>query len=728
MKTARLHIRHLLPLLLMLFSIGFTQDAQAQRFKHKLADDLYNTFDYRKAAEVYEDILKKNPDDTLALRRAGTARLRIDDFEKASGHYAALMQIEGAANDADLLNYAYVLKSQKRYDAAVVVYENYLINNPDSYLKGYTDVDWAQRIVRDSARFEVLKTDINSPQSDFAPTFTEYGVIFSSARKQGKGKRNIYSWTDQSYLNLYKATIDADSNLISPKVLKSNANSRFHEGSATFDPQQKLVYFTRNNYLKGKKQDNDGRLNLGIFYGPYEDEEVGKLKPFPFNDPEFSVGHPVISPDGKAMYFVSDMPGGQGGTDIYVSYRNLDFWGEPQNLGPKVNTPGNEMFPFLDPQGTFYFASDWHPGLGGLDLFYTALNDDEVPVRNFGYPINSSYDDFGLITYENGLRGYFSSNRPGGEGDDDIYGFIVHPADKIEVSGRIFDVATGSPIPNATILLKDKYNDEVLEVVANTDAEGRYRFDVGFDETYTIIGVKNGYFQKEVKINSSDKSGYLDRVDLPMTAYEYAAEGRVLYADTGKPVDGATVLLKNLDGEVLQELIADDSGNYHFGLKPEQQYIVEAFKEGLPPQEISIDTRGKPATVIYSDLRLFPLEAGTIVRLDNIYYDYDKWNIREDARRDLDRVVKMLETNPTMRIEMSSHTDARGTDSYNLRLSERRAQAAVEYLISKGVDRKRLEAKGYGETKLLNECANDVECPEKKHQENRRTEFKILNI
>lgn len=721
-------------ILLLIVGVLGSQPVQAQKQrqkqKHKLAERHYSTFNFKKAAEIYEDILKRYPDDTLALRRAGDSRVRIDHYDRAEPLFAALAG-RPEANTTDLRNYAFVLKVNRKYDQAVMVYERYLGIEPDPYLVGYTDNDWATRIMRDSARFEIRNAgEVNSPQSDFAPSFSDEGLMFSSARRQGKGKRKTYSWTDQSYLNLFKATIKPDSTLANAKVIKNKTNSRYHESAVTFDRKQKVMYFTRNNYFKGKRNDDEeGQLNLGIYYAKYEgDKIIGSVKPFPFNEPAYSIGHPVISPDGKAMYFVSDMPGGYGGTDIYVSYRNLDFWSDPVNLGPKVNTPGNEMFPFLDEQGTFYFASDWHPGLGGLDLFYTVLDDDNYPIRNFGYPVNSSYDDFALITYPDGTRGYFSSNRPGGQGDDDIYEFVVRKADKIQVSGKVFDAISQSPIPNATILLKDSVNNEVLQVVANTDNEGRYRFDIDYNENYVIIGVKNGYFQREIKLQSSDKSGFLDRADLAMTAYEYAAEGKVLYADGGNPAEGATVLLKSLDDTVVQEMVVDETGAYHFGLSPESEYEIEAFKSGYPPQSILLDTKGKPATIIHSDLRLFALEKGTIVRLDNIYYDYDQHHIRQDAARELDRLVKIMNDNPSMRIELSSHTDSRGSDPYNMRLSQRRAQAAVDYLITKGVPSSRLIAKGYGETKLLNNCGNDVECTDKQHQLNRRTEFKILDL
>lgn len=709
--------------------LGLSSDASAQRSKHRLGNEKFQQLDYRKAAEIYEDILKKSPDDPVALQRAAESRMRIDDFEISEAHYLALSKHE-ACRPEDLIAFADVLKINKKYDEAVMVYERYLSYAPDPYLLGYIDNDWAMRILRDSARFDVRNMPINSPQSDFAPSFSEDGILFSSSRRQGKGKRKTYTWTDQSYLNLFKAEIAPDSSLVSAKVLKGKANSRFHEGTVTYDKSQKIMYFTSNNHFKGKRNSSDeGYLNLGIYYATYEGEKMeGKLKAFPFNDPAYSVGHPAISPDGKAMYFVSDMPGGSGGTDIYVSYRNLDFWGEPINLGPRINTPGNEMFPFQDGQETFYFASDYHPGLGGLDMFYTRLDDEESKIRNFGYPINSSFDDFGLITYSDGLKGYFSSNRPGGAGDDDIYLFVVNKPEKIQVSGRAFDVATGSPIPNATILLKDSQNETVLEVVANTDADGNYRFDVDYDQSYILIGVKNAYFQNEIRIHSSDKSGYLDQADIGLTAYDYAAEGTVVLADSGEKAVGATVLLKTIDGEVLQELLVDEDGKYHFGLDPEMQYVVEAFKAGYPPQSIELDTRGKAATIINSDLSLFAYEAGAVVRLDNIYYDYDKFNIRADAARELDRLVEILTGNPTMRIELSSHTDARGSDPYNLRLSQKRADAAVAYLISQGIEASRLVARGYGETKLLNDCGNGVTCTEAEHQRNRRTEFTILNL
>ncbi|MEO0404033.1 MAG: OmpA family protein, partial [Bacteroidota bacterium] len=710
-------------------AMGFSFVAQAQKGKKKLAEEYYQGFQFEKAAEIFEDVLKQDDNDIFALKRAAECRKNIGDYAKAEEHLANLAN-QSVVRAEDLLIYADILKIQKKYDEALEIYERYMKMKPnDQYVAKYLSTgNWAYEIVRDSGRFEITNSKVNSQYSDFAPCFVEGKVIFSSARKQGKGSKKKYNWTDQSYLNLYTADILKDSSLHNVNIADSEANSRFHEGTVAYDYTNKEIYFTRNNYHKGEKnQGDDGQLNLAIFYGDYENGELGKLKEFPFNNEEYSVGHPTITSDGNTMYFTSDMPGGQGGTDIYKVTRSGDSWTKPENLGPQINTPNDEMFPFVDDAGTLYFASNGHPGLGGLDLFYldgTSNNE----VTNFGYPVNSSFDDFGMITFADGRVGYFSSNRPGGLGDDDIYEFVVRKAAVIRVAGLVVDAETQEPIANSTILLKDENNEKVLQVVANADGEGSYFFDVEYDKTYTIIGVKNGYFQKEIKLTTNDRSGFIDASNIELTKYAYASEGKVLIAETNEPAEGALVSLYDLEGNVVAQTLTLVNGEYFFGLQPESQYTLVAEKEPFPKQEIALDTRGRPATIVYSDFRLFMIEKGAVVRLDNIYYDYNKATLRPEAERELDRLVKIMMDNPTMTIELGSHTDARGSSSYNLSLSKRRAKSAVDYLISRGISRSRLVPKGYGETRLLNRCTDNAECSDEEHARNRRTEFTILNI
>jgi len=448
-KTA---VRILISLVLFC-ALGFS--AHAQKGKHRLADEYYQTFNFKKSAEIYEDILDKNPEDILALRRAGTSRMRIDQFVQSEEHFRALTLLKDS-DAQDLLNLAYVLKVNKKYDEAVVAYESYLLKNPDPYLKKYTEDDWATRIIRDSALFEVRTTDINSPQSDFSPSFSEDGITFSSSRKQGRGSGNIYTWNDQSYLNLYTAKISEDSSLVGAKVIKDKSNSRYHDGTVAYDPKEKVMYFTRNNYLKGKKKaGEDGQLNLGIFYASYEESKTWEIKAF---FPSTILTIPLATLPSQTMgnqcTSLATCPAGSAELTSGFRPKTKTSGVNLKNLGSKINTPGNEMFPYLDKGEEFIFASDWHAGLGGLDLFYTTLDSSMIDVANFGYPINSSYDDFGLILFDDLKHGYLSSNRPGGQGDDDIYAFRIFIPAKIQISGQVVDAASRVPIKNATILLK----------------------------------------------------------------------------------------------------------------------------------------------------------------------------------------------------------------------------------------------------------------------------------
>lgn len=701
-------------------------DAFAQKGKHKLANRYISEFNFNDAASIYADILDKNPEDVVALRQGAKCNENIGDTRRAEAYLAALSKLDDKEYE-DLYNYAAILKKNKKYEEALNVYRACNEINPNdnrvsAYLK---QKDWSNKILRDSSRYSIAAAKINSAESDFAPAFVDNMIIFSSARGEGKGKRNIYAWNDQSYLNLHFAAIDPDSALQDAKVIRNKANSRFHEGTASFDPNTRELYITRNNFNRGKKKKSKvGKLNLGIYYGKYENAEIGKLQDFEYNNPEYSVGHPSVSPSGKELYFISDMPGGKGGTDIYVSLKEDGGWGKPENL-VAVNTPGNEMFPFAMKDSLLYFASDGYPGLGGLDLFYVNLGDPGVVVRNMGYPASTAYDDFGICVFESGKIGYFSSNRPGGIGDDDVYEFRISPPTEIFVNGQILDKETMEPIPLATIYV---VTSEGLEPVATSNAEGYYDFEYEFKEELTVRAEKEDYFPEELTVASNPASSYLDEIDFQLEKFEYTVQGTVLYADNDQPAEGAKMSLYDEEGKLINSAETGPDGTYFFGLRGNSQDVLECTKFGYPDQEVALDTRDRVAREIYADFRLFKLEEGTVVRMDNIYYDYNSAEIRSDAARELDKLKGILDDNPTMKIEMGSHTDSRGGDGFNLNLSKRRAKSAIDYLVSKGIAKNRLTYKGYGETKLLNKCADGVECSEEDHQLNRRTEFTILDI
>jgi outer membrane protein OmpA-like peptidoglycan-associated protein/tetratricopeptide (TPR) repeat protein len=711
-------------LVLLVSAVGL--GAVAQKGKHRLADRYISEFNFKDAAAIYEDILEKNAEDVVALRKGAMCLENIGRNQKAENYLAALSKLDDK-DYTDLFSYAAILKKNKKYEEALNVYRACAELKPDDkQVQAYLEEkNWTNKILRDSSRYMISAAKINSAASDFAPGFVDNMVIFSSARGEGKGKRNIYAWNDQSYLNLYYSTINIDSNLVEAKVIENKANSRFHEGTAAFDAVSREVYITRNNFNKGKKKKSKkGALNLGIYYGKYENAEIGKLQDFEYNDPEFSVGHPTVSPTGNELYFVSDMPGGKGGTDIYRSIKEDAGWGKPENL-LLINTPGDEKFPFCAPDSMLYFSSDGYPGLGGLDLFFVDLGDPGVLVRNMGYPVNTAYDDFGLCIFENGRIGYFSSNRPGGMGDDDIYEYRVSPPSELFVNGTVRDKETMAPIPLATISVVTA---EGIQPVATSNSEGYYEFSVDFSNELTIKAEKESYFPEQQTVAANPASSYLDNVDFTLEKFDYSVQGRVLYAENDLPAEGAKLTLFDSEGKVVDSHMTEPDGKYFFGLKGNSVYTLECTKFSYPDQEIELDTRDRVAKEIYSDFRLFKLETGTVVRMDNIYYDYNSAEIRPDAARELDKLVNIMEDNPTMTIELGSHTDSRGGAPYNKNLSKKRAKSAIDYMASKGIANNRLKSKGYGETKLLNKCKDGVECSEEEHQLNRRTEFKILDI
>jgi outer membrane protein OmpA-like peptidoglycan-associated protein len=512
--------------------------------------------------------------------------------------------------------------------------------------------------------------------------------------------------------------------------MRSDLNSRYHDGTMSYDSIAKRIYFTRNNFFYGSLDKNaKGELNVGIYFsdvvkGEFGQPEWGNLIPFDHNDPQHNYGHPNVSPDGKKLFFTSDRPGGSGGTDIWYCENLGNRWGTPVNMGPTVNTPGNEMFPYLHRDSTLYFASTGHAGLGGLDLFYARLSrNGPGKVFNLGYPMNTRFNDHGLV-FINDTTGFFTSDRPGGKGSDDIYGCTVRPP-LVYIAGIVVDKETRVPIDGATIVMKDDAGRHIENYKVESEPGGKFTIDVPYKDQYVLVANKNGYFQKELTIFTNNDP--LEQIVVEMTKYDYAAEGFVFHGETGEPLPGSVVSLTDAKGEVLETITTDASGKYAFALKPETDYRIKVEKENFFKQSARISTKGKPSQVIRTDFKLFPLVVDQVVRLDNIFYDYNKSNIRSDAALELDKLVLTLMDNPSVKIELSSHSDCRGKDAYNLSLSEKRAKSAVDYIISKGIPKANITSKGYGETKPTVEC-ECTKCTEDQHQSNRRTEFKVLGL
>ena len=715
----------LLPYILLLM-IAVPLTSFGQKGKHKLANTYFLQYDMKKAAEIYEDIIAKDSTDAIALRRAAECRMNVEDAVSAEAHLAKLVLLEDMQS-TDYLTYAEALKQNGKYTEAVEAYKRYTELRPDDPRVYYyfEQDDWLHRILRDSSRYELFNSQVNSSFSDFGVTFVGEQVYFSSSRGEGKGSRNIYAWNDQSYLNFYEADVAEDSTLGAPRVMSNKANSRYHEGTMAWDSTANRIYITRNFWNKGKrKRSKVGRLNLAIFSTDLADADFKKLEPFVHNSSEYSVGHPTISKDGQTMYFVSNMPGGMGGTDIYKCKLEGDQWGKPENLAG-VNTGGNEMFPFLQ-DSSLYFSSDGHPGLGGLDLFFVDLGKPEMQVINLGYPLSTKYDDFNVCLFNNGERGFFSSNRPMGMGDDDIWEFQIKPVNSVIISGKVLDLISQLPIEGAEITVKDESGLPIS--VAESDKNGRFSFETDRMDSYSVSAIKDGYAPKEIAVQDLEFTRFIDDADIALQPTDFGVEGTVLYAENEMPAEGAKLTLIDQSGNIVAETTTGPDGAYYFPLEPQNNYTLECVMFGYPDQEIKLDTRDKPAEIFKSDFRLFKMEEGVTVRLDNIYYDYDKYDIRSDAAIELNKLVSIMNDNQTMKIELGSHTDSRGSKPYNQELSRKRAEAVVKYLSDKGINTSRLKSKGYGESKLMNKCRDGVECTEEEHQLNRRTEFTILKI
>lgn len=718
-------------LLIGLVMLAMPKLSVAQNAKFKMADKYYQSFDYTMSGNIYRDIVSgaKYANDTTALRRLAIGEFRLGKLIDAEGYFKSLIKLN-VAKESDLLLLADVLKMQGKYPEAITVYEKIAALNPNNDIakRHIENPGFATMVSRDSAIYTLKNSVVNSEASDFAPGFfIDRKMIFSSARGDGASDQRMYHRTEQPYLNIYYADIASDSSLKDPKMIEGKMNSRYHEGTMTFIPGDNSVYFTRNNYLNGTvNKSKKEKLELGIFVSKYDisANTWGELTAFPHNNSEYSVGHPTINASRTKIYFVSDMPGGQGGTDIYYCEKQGETWGAPINLGNKINTSGDEMFPFMVSDSVMYFSSNGQLSLGGLDLYYTNPSNDS-PILNAGYPASTRADDFALVCYPEETVGFFCSTRKGGKGGDDIYEFRIEPVDTLIVSGTAFDMETMQPI--AGVLIKVPTEDgSTVEVL--TDANGGYTVRAPYKSDFTVEGTKQGYLPATGKAKPNPRSSYLEHVDLKLQKYDAISSGRVLYAENNAAAVGALIQLIEISGNdstVVDSLLIDKKGTYQFPLYKKKNYSLLVTQEGYARQTASFNTNNPSEKTFTRDFKLFKPKVGEVVRLDNIYYDYNSAVIRSDAALELNKLVQILKDNPTMKIELSSHSDSRGGDKYNLDLSDKRAKAAVAYIISQGISADRLYGKGYGELKILNHCKNDVKCTDEEHQFNRRTEFTI---
>lgn len=734
--------------LTLLAAILYIGLAVAEKPIVKVGDWYYKQFDFKRAIEFYEKALKKDQGNVYVLQRIADSYRLMNDWSKAETFYAQLVQNPNA-NVINKLYYAEALRTNQKYAEAKVYYKAYLdaVPTDNSVKERLAGIDKIEELSRDRGFYDVRNAgDVNSKYSDFGVSFYKDSFVhFCSNRMPEAYVRHRDNWTGGSFLQLYEASSDTTSGQLKDAKLMQNkkVNAKFHEGTSSYNEKMNELYIDRSNY-NGRRAfpAGDKTVKLKIFKVAYLQDQYKwdnqATEAVPFNDKEYSVGHPSLSNDGKTLYFSSDKPGGYGGVDLYMATREIGGeWSTPVNLGPKINTSGDEMFPFIAEDKTLYFASNGHPGLGGLDVFSSAMVKTGNNItswtdpENLGYPINTNADDFGYIIRKNNKTGYFCSNRQGGQGDDDVYSFTKKG---VILNGIVYDAATGLPIKESQVIMKEE---AVEKGKALTGKDGDFSFPAVPGKTYKFEATKEGYLPNTVTVAVKEKP---ELVKIPLIAEGgINLEVTVLDKKTRDPLELAKVKLVNTKTGKEESCTTTKEGKCLFTLEPETRYRLEGSKETGEPDTkyltvtATVSTEGKKApTTLYQVLELEKVKKGVAIKIENIYYDLDKWYIRPDAAKELDKLVKVLQDNPTLEIELSSHTDCRATAKYNASLSSKRAESAVQYIASQGVDIKRMIAAGYGESRLVNKCECEgtvaVPCTDEEHQENRRTEFKILKF
>lgn len=547
-----------------------------------------------------------------------------------------------------------------------------------------------------------------------------------------------------------------------PAPFSKVLNTRFHEGPATFSADGSRIIFTRNNFNEGQRGvSEDNNIKLKLYTAQWGNGDWINVQELPFNSDEYSTAHPSLSKDGTLLYFVSDMPKGIGGKDIYVSRLENGQWSKPINLGKELNTRQDEVFPTVDERGNLYFSTSGRKGgLGGLDLFYAILSKDGtkvIEVIHLDAPINSKADDFGLVTDAARTTGYFSSNRR--EGDDDIYRFTRESSlyECRELLLRVFDTENMQHLDSTTITIRSKIGGEGTDKILQTDANGWAHLCLASDNDFIFTVSKDGFIGNTIGFSTryltDDKPTRLEvslakptivaetvakalipekkkinQSDAAQNLKHSRVRGIVRTETDRQPIEGVLVKLRNECDKRIYEIITGPDGRYDFEIAEGCDYTLIYSKDTYGTNTLKIGKVPKKTQpkVLSKDVGL--LKKGDIVQLDNIYHDQGKQGIRPDAARELDKLVATMKRYPSLQAEILSHTDSRGDAGYNKSLSQKRAQSVVDYMATKGIARNRLKATGMGESMPVNSCIDGVICTEGEYQRNRRTEFKVLEI
>ncbi|HEY1192797.1 OmpA family protein [Flavobacterium sp.] len=508
-------------LLFLTIISSFSFSTYSQQAKINSGDKKYDSYAYVDAIKTYEKVAAKGYKSEDMFKKLGNAYYFNSNFEGAAKWYGELFAMNTTVEPEYYYRYAQSLKSTGNITKANQMLGEFNAKSKnDSRAKFYkTDRNYLDEIKANSGRYKVEDAGINSKYSDYGSFVYNNKIYFASARDTGNFSQRKHKWTGEYFTNIYNADLNPETgNAIKVNKFKSAINTKFHEASPVFTKDGKTVYFTRNNYIDGKKGKDDHRTTLIKIYKATLDEKNkwNNITELPFNSNNYSAGHPALSPDEKTLYFSSDMPGSIGQSDLYkVSINPNGGYGTPENLGNTINTEGKETYPFVTSENEIYFSSDGHPGLGGLDVFVGSIDDNGKidNIQNVGVDINSPKDDFAYIIDPTTRRGFFTSNKDGGQGSDDIYKFLETRKLKCiqELEGIVTDSESGIILPEAKITL---YDDKMaVKNSTITDGSGKYVFPVECGKTYFVRAEKPEYTTKEIPVTISKSTG---KTNLPI--------------------------------------------------------------------------------------------------------------------------------------------------------------------------------------------------------------------
>lgn len=725
----------------------------------KKADKLYQQKGYMASATKYQ--MKQDADDMqpeVMIRIANSYRLN-GDAELAEYWYSKC--INQSKDVEDKLHYAEVLQSTGKCEDAIRWFNEYqkVANSDRQFIADCSELSTFKK--HETVTVENLKA-LNTKHLDFSAVSHDGGVIFTSTRGGQKIKKVTDTWTKSNFSDVFFAKMNDEGKVENITPIEGGINKKYHDGVTTISKSGTVMYFSRNN---SKKKKNNKSINLKIYSSILVDGMWTNATDIGISGDNFGTCHPSLSADGKLLYFASDRPGGFGGMDIYVCANENGKWEKPQNLGPTINSAGNDIFPFVNQEGVLFFSSNGHKGLGGLDIFYaektSTVDESSWNVRrNLGTPFNTKNDDFGFYANEKMTKGFLTSNRFGGKGGDDIYTWgnnnePLELTEKKTAQLMVMDATTKSGIKNAVVTIENM-NGNGTPMEGKTNVKGLLETTVEEGNVYKVTIEKEGFMPIEKEVSAAEMmSGISYNFDLEKTKC-VELFGTVVNGKYNKAIPNTDITLVNKCTGEKTVVTSQADGSFDFCLENGCDFEVVANKNNFMTTETQVSTiepsKGNmkeikiemlPSSVPVKSNPVVKTETktevkkhflgndkstfhvGQVLTLKNIYYDFNQSNIRADAQVELDHIVTMMNEFSNMEITLISHTDSRGNNNYNKILSEKRAVSARQYIISKGITPNRIIASGYGETALKNDCKDGTKCSDDKHQINRRTEVLI---